>query len=133
MCVETTRFICMFKANSEPLDHRHMVISLNRIFSDFASAETFVFACMYGYVSYVKGLLVFLAHFDLYCIARKPHFHYVASRHELVIKVLHLYSAYFYFNFGPLTRPAEAISASAAQIIKTLQVLDPSCVYLSLG
>ena len=54
-----------------------------------------------------------MAHkYKVVSLDRIPHFHYVATRHESLINILH-----FYYILGPLTRPAEAISASAEQLI----------------
>ena len=77
-CFETARFIHTLRDNLKPLDHRHVVVSFGRILFDFVS---------------VAG------------VSETP-LQNVASCHELIIKLLHLYSAYFYFNSGPLTRPA---------------------------
>ena len=54
----------------------------------------------HGFIFVIKGLLVFLMQFCPCCVIRKLHFHYVASRHELVIQLLHLY-----FCFNSCARP----------------------------
>ena len=78
-CFEITLFIRILESNYKPNPDRHKVASRGRILFSFGSietstsgdVETFVFTCMYDYVSYVKGLLVFPGHFGPYCIARK--------------------------------------------------------------
>ena len=60
---------------------QYKVITLDRIFSDFASAETSTSGDSKILFLGVKGLLVSLGHFNLYCLTREAHFHHVASRH----------------------------------------------------
>ena len=109
---------------------------------DFVSVETSTSgdAETFTFIFAIEGLLASLGHFDLYCTAREAcvldtHLQNVASCHESVIQLLHVYIVYFYNNFGPHARPAEAISVSAAKLNKIMFPLHvfhyPGCLYLS--
>ena len=112
------RFIRILKNGYEPLDHRQIVVSFDRMFSDFVSAETSTSgdAETSTFISDVEGLFVSLGHLDPYYISRIPHFHYVAARHEL--------------DF------CAGLKIKYPSLIETLfplQVSCSSCSYLGLG
>ena len=85
-CFEIARFVRTFEDNYKLSGHRHKVVSLYRMLFDFvpASSNTSGEAKIYRFIFAIKGLLVFLGHFDPYCNSRILHFHYVDARHELV-------------------------------------------------
>lgn len=66
-----------------------------------------------GFIFAIQGLLVFLGHYDPWCDARIPHFHYVASRHL------------FDFCAGLKTKDASLIN-----LLFLLQASYSSCSYL---
>ena len=75
-------------------------------------AETFNLIFIFD----TKGLIVFLGHFQPYCLTRKMHFHYVASRHA------------FDFCAGLKTKYSSLI-----KIMFPLHALYPGCSYFYLG
>ena len=119
-CFETAHLIDFVSAElSTSGDAENFIFDFISIeTSTSGDAETFIFV----FIPDIKGLLAFLGHFDPYCLTKGAHFHHVASCHASVINLLHVP-----YNFGPHTRPAEAISVLAEQLIKSMFLLHALC------
>ena len=94
-CFEIARFVHTQEDDYKPIRDRYAVVPLGRILFRYsietnASGDATTFNLMFA----IKGFLVFFKQFCPCFVVRKPHFHYVASRHELVIQFLHSYSCF---------------------------------------